>query len=349
MTLYLVKKRETFGKRTTLFAKESQFVDAVLNNRLEIEFTTPSEFCPPKKVMIKKLKKKSKQQKEQQKNTGKPFKNEAFDQCMKLLEQFKQSDIVINVVDARNPNACRYGPYEELLGKRLVFVINKIDLAPREAVIAWMRTLMKTNLTFALQANKDTTCLTNFLKKIPTESSPVNILITGFPKVGKSTLEKSMPSIPGLEITVSRGWTWMEPTSDLVALGCSEVSTISTASIAHARDWLSRCSIHSVMDVFEVPFFNDVDIVFPTIDKNKRSASLEFFRAISHQKLHFYTCPIAAFVSDSMEGIAADQAEALKSADPLDCSECKFLVLGYGTQNVMKSGLAKMLIAAAEK
>ena len=297
--------------------------------------------------MIKKLKNKGKGRKDNKK-AAKPVRNEAFEQCMKLLEQFKHSDLVINVVDARNPLACRYGPYDELLEKRLVFVINKIDLVPREVATAWLRTFQKTNLTFALQANKDSTCLSNFLRKIAKPEAPVKILITGFPKVGKRTLEQSLGTIPGISVTVSQGWTWMEVTSDLVSLGCADVSAISTASVTQARDWLSRCSIHSVMDVFGVPFFNDVDIVFPTLDSHKRNASLELFRGLARQGFRFYTAPMAAFVSDSMVGIPPDQAEALKSSDLLDSCECKFLVLGYGTQNAMKPALVQMLIAATE-
>ncbi|KAI0773754.1 GNL3L/Grn1 putative GTPase-domain-containing protein [Fomes fomentarius] len=54
------------------------------------------------------------------------------------------ADVVVQVLDARDPLASRSAHLEEVvqgLGKRLVLVLNKVDACPKEAVQAWAATL----------------------------------------------------------------------------------------------------------------------------------------------------------------------------------------------------------------
>eukprot|EP01105_Mastigella_eilhardi_P024586 TRINITY_DN6451_c0_g1_i1.p1 TRINITY_DN6451_c0_g1~~TRINITY_DN6451_c0_g1_i1.p1 ORF type:complete len:615 (-),score=222.91 TRINITY_DN6451_c0_g1_i1:34-1878(-) len=54
------------------------------------------------------------------------------------------ADVVLEVLDARDPLGCRCPEAEQLVsgsGKRLVLVLNKVDLAPRAAVVRWVRFL----------------------------------------------------------------------------------------------------------------------------------------------------------------------------------------------------------------
>lgn len=296
--------------------------------------------------MLRELKHKSSSKKS--KKNGKadaiPSENEIlYGSSVKFLQQISQADLVLQLVDARNPTACRYGPYEEAIGRKLCFILNKIDLVPREVASAWLRCLQSTALTFAIQANKDCSCIKNLIERLPKGDEKVKILITGFSHTGKHTLAAELGRIPGVTICVGDSWKWMEVNSDLVAMGCSEVSSILTDSIRHARDFLSRCSIHSVMEAFKVPFFNDVDIVFPAIQNNKRAASLELFRGLIRGDWHFYTAPPGEYVSDKLTGIPEDQQESLKNAKKWHSCEVTYMVLGYGNQNAMKPAVVSLM------
>jgi nuclear GTP-binding protein len=79
------------------------------------------------------------------------------------LRQLKQlvdrSDVLLQVLDARDPVGTRLGRAMEdaILShsdKRMVLVLNKIDLVPREVVGAWLSHLRRSHPTIALQANK---------------------------------------------------------------------------------------------------------------------------------------------------------------------------------------------------
>jgi nuclear GTP-binding protein len=67
----------------------------------------------------------------------------------------EQADILIQVLDARDPNSCRCAELEKEItdrGKKVVLVMNKIDLIPQEAVAAWLEYLRKDFPTIAFKA-----------------------------------------------------------------------------------------------------------------------------------------------------------------------------------------------------
>jgi hypothetical protein len=269
--------------------------------------------------------------------------NPAFDTYLNTLRRFTSADFVVVILDARNPVACRYGPFEELLSDRLILVINKIDLAPRESSLGWLHALRQICPAFALQATKDASCLTNFFTAHRKANRPTNVFVTGLPQIGKKTLAESIGHIEGVQVAVSEPWVWMEPTPDLVALAGSDLSTISAKANFGAREFLSRCSIHSLMEVFQVPFFNDVDMVLSAIDKTKRAASLEFFRGMAAGKWKYFTIPPAKFSGGSLEGLGDDQILSLRNACRLEASPCRYVILSYGTQSTIKPTLITRL------
>lgn len=75
-----------------------------------------------------------------------------------LVQVVASSDVVLVVLDARDPDACRSEKLEtdiRAAGKRLVFLLNKVDLVPAEAVTMWLAHLRKTAPTIPFKA-----CLT---------------------------------------------------------------------------------------------------------------------------------------------------------------------------------------------
>lgn len=116
-----------------------------------------------------------------------------------------ESDIIVMVLDARDPEGCRSRLVEEEVrrreseGKKLVFVLNKIDLVPRENAQAWLRYLRHNTPTLPFrsasnaQRNKLSSptapALVRLLKAYkPSATQSVTVGVVGYPNVGKSSL-----------------------------------------------------------------------------------------------------------------------------------------------------------------
>lgn len=111
-----------------------------------------------------------------------------------ILEKIQLSDIVLVVLDVRNP----IGTMSSYLlrvsrGKRRLFVLNKADLVPREIGLLWERWFKcKGHQALPISANNRLSTLK--LKKILREwarevnKDRVIVMIAGVPKTGKSSI-----------------------------------------------------------------------------------------------------------------------------------------------------------------
>jgi nuclear GTP-binding protein len=136
-----------------------------------------------------------------------------------------EADIVVLVLDARDPEGCRSRLVEEEVrrreheGKKLVFVLNKIgtssllnlacfgtnllllrvDLVPRENAQAWLRHLRHSTPTLpfrsassAQRSNLSSTTAPALMKLLkayrPSAAHSVTVGVVGYPNVGKSSL-----------------------------------------------------------------------------------------------------------------------------------------------------------------
>lgn len=104
----------------------------------------------------------------------------------------RDSDIVIEVVDARDPYGTRSKYLEALVrkeGKPLILVINKADIVPKDILNMWKRMLSKEYLTVFISARErlGTRKLWVTIKKA-TKRRPVKVAVVGYPNVGKSTI-----------------------------------------------------------------------------------------------------------------------------------------------------------------
>ena len=143
-----------------------------------------------------------------------------------LHKVIDESDIVILVLDARDPEGCRSRLVEEEVrrreseGKKLVFVLNKIgmfqfltktlfgvicgsDLVPRENAQQWLRYLRHYTPTLPFRSaasnqRSNLSCATapallRLLKAYkPSAAQSVTVGVVGFPNVGKSSLINSL-------------------------------------------------------------------------------------------------------------------------------------------------------------
>ncbi|OHS95244.1 hypothetical protein TRFO_02225 [Tritrichomonas foetus] len=294
------------------------------------------------KNIQKKGKRKQKKKIERHPVAYEPPKTPDFQAYLKLLQLSNTSTHVLIVLDVRNPLSCRYMPYEEPISDKMMFVLNKIDLVPREISLAWYKALSSVAPTFAICATQSVDPIVKYLKDNASSETPMKVLITGISKSGKKTIFDKIEAIPNVEIQKSDSWTWFNPTPDLVSLGACELSSINNNLVTNAKDFLCRCSIHSLMEIFKVTFFSDVSFVLSSIDYNKRTAALEFLRGLVLRKYPYYTLPPAFFVSDTFEGVKDSQKEMFKYSPVNDAFPEPFIILGYGTQNSLKPSILQI-------
>jgi len=105
----------------------------------------------------------------------------------------RRSDVVLEVLDARDPMSTRSRRLERMassLGKKLILVVNKADLVPREVAAKWKRLLEDLGYPAVYMAARDHKGTRVLRRKIREVSSaePTVVAVVGFPKTGKSTI-----------------------------------------------------------------------------------------------------------------------------------------------------------------
>ncbi|KAL2918845.1 nuclear GTP-binding protein nug1 [Polyrhizophydium stewartii] len=140
----------------------------------------------------------------------------------------ENADVILEVLDARDPLGCRTKQIEELIlnsgaNKRIILVLNKIDLVPRENVEQWLKYLRNEFPTVAFKAStqnqrmnlgqsnistqqaseallSSSECLgadnlirllKNYCRNLNIKTS-ITVGIVGFPNVGKSSVINSL-------------------------------------------------------------------------------------------------------------------------------------------------------------
>ncbi|XP_055773125.1 guanine nucleotide-binding protein-like 3 [Salvelinus fontinalis] len=165
--------------------------------------------------------------------------------CSELNKVIDASDVIIEVLDARDPLGCRCPQLEEAVlkrsgNKKLLFLLNKIDLVPKENVEKWLqclqlefpavafkastqlqdKTVQEKKARFAtlngvVDQTKGVACygsgcllqlLGDFANGTGREGS-VKVGLVGFPNVGKSSLINSLKGMRACNAGVQRGIT----------------------------------------------------------------------------------------------------------------------------------------------
>merc|ERR1712137_1204997 len=136
-------------------------------------------------------------------------KRQYYREFRKVVES---SDVILEVLDARDPIGCRTKSVEQMItsygDKKVILVLNKIDLVPREIVQSWLKHLRKEFPTIAFKCSTQnqrtrlgtTECLgaSTLLQLLKNYSrsqdikTAITVGIIGYPNVGKSSLINSL-------------------------------------------------------------------------------------------------------------------------------------------------------------
>ncbi|CAI4225741.1 unnamed protein product [Auanema sp. JU1783] len=121
-----------------------------------------------------------------------------------LYKVIDSSDVIIQVIDARNPQGTRCRHVEEFLRKErphkhLVTVINKVDLVPTWVTRKWISILSKEMPTIAFHASIQHSfgkgAVINLLRqfaKLHNDKQQISVGFIGYPNVGKSSLVNTL-------------------------------------------------------------------------------------------------------------------------------------------------------------
>lgn len=149
------------------------------------------------------------------------------------------ADVLLQVLDARDPVGSRVHPtIEEAIlsrsDKRMVLVLNKIDLVPKEVVAGWLATLRRSHPTIAIKASQDrlggdkddastlatlataavgmealVQLLKNYARSGAGGKTKTTIVvgIIGFPNVGKSSIINALKRTRAVGVSSRPGFT----------------------------------------------------------------------------------------------------------------------------------------------
>ncbi|NXS17340.1 GNL3 protein, partial [Mystacornis crossleyi] len=200
-----------------------------------------------RKLEAKKNAAKIKEKAEGKESCGKPKgktnkllnKNSKKSFCRELMKVLEASDVVLEVLDARDPMGCRCPQLEQAVtcsggNKKLLLVLNKTDLVPKDNLEKWLNYLKKEFPTVAFKSAtmmKDKTmehvtkrrarvdfsetsqyfgskCLLKLLQEYSkTQDKAIQVGVVGFPNVGKSSVINSLKGKRACNVGLARGVT----------------------------------------------------------------------------------------------------------------------------------------------
>jgi len=144
----------------------------------------------------------------------------------KIVEQLSRVDILVEVLDARAPISSDSGIFDEIKGKQIIYIINKIDLVNKDYLEKIKEHFKLKDDVLFISAKKCSTMKsllslikrhsnrkTNSLTKYGFKSSVINVMIVGMPNVGKTEIIRKLSGRKKLQVAnrpgVTRNQQWI--------------------------------------------------------------------------------------------------------------------------------------------
>ncbi|KAF9913085.1 hypothetical protein EC991_003544 [Linnemannia zychae] len=253
---------------------------------------------------------------------------EAFRTGRVLLEKLVEgSDVVLVVLDVRDPQRCRSTFLERLIqesGKSLVFVLNKTDMVPRHNVERWLEVLRQEHTTVPFSGIESSSNSADALAKLlKTQSSTsgsdkkaaITVGIVGFPSVGRASVLRSLRQSKELASTSPSSST-IKFYVNLGALlnkgGHGPIESMLRSKLLPNDDLISatasivmRCKQQSLMITYSVPRFDTGKEFLASLARQQGylfkggipdtlTAARTYLRELISDKSPFYTNPPAS-------------------------------------------------------
>uniref|UniRef100_A0A8C3EUC3 Guanine nucleotide-binding protein-like 3 n=1 Tax=Corvus moneduloides TaxID=1196302 RepID=A0A8C3EUC3_CORMO len=217
-----------------------------------------------------------------------------------ILQVLEASDVVLEVLDARDPMGCRCPQLEQAVtcsggNKKLLLVLNKIDLVPKDNLEKWLNYLKKEFPTVAFKSAtmmKDKTmvralqavlkCLLKLLQEYSkTQDKGIQVGVVGFPNVGKSSIINSLKGKRACNVGLARGVTKSmqivhldkqtkmldspsiiaDPSNSTLALALRSIIDTEGSDSADVLEGvnaiINHCSKQQIMMHYNIPDFRD--------------------------------------------------------------------------------------------
>ncbi|KAF9193458.1 Guanine nucleotide-binding protein-like 3-like protein [Haplosporangium sp. Z 767] len=236
------------------------------------------------------------------------------------LQRYVESmDVILVVLDARDPQRCRSKFLEQWAqenGKKIIFVLNKIDLVPQSNAGAWIKPLSQLNPTVAFMATDAgaSTGADQLIRMLRTYASKckqslLNVGIVGYASVGRSSVLQSLKH--SKELSKNQDTIKIKDTTGTIVGKGGPIELLLRSKILPAVELISssesiamRCRKETLMVTYMVPTFDNGIEFLDQLARQQGSlkkggvpdiltAARFFLRELISDKLTFYTTPPA--------------------------------------------------------
>lgn len=256
-----------------------------------------------------------------------------------LHKVIDQSDIVILVLDARDPEGCRSRLVEEEVrrreseGKKLVFVLNKIDLVQKENAQQWLRYLRHSTPTLPFRSassnqrsNLSSTTapgLMRLLKAFKPSSQSITVGVVGFPNVGKSSLINSLKRSKACAVAAQPGHT-----KDLQSVQLERgIKIVDSPGVVFDEDELSDSSQKGSILLRNVVKVEDIEDPIAVVE--------EILARTEHETLQkLYNVPQFSSTLEFLTMLALNSGRLLKGGTPDLLSAARHVLMDWNHQKI---------------
>lgn len=256
-----------------------------------------------------------------------------------LHKVIDQSDIVILVLDARDPEGCRSRLVEEEVrrreseGKKLVFVLNKIDLVSKENAQQWLRYLRHSTPTLPFRSassnqrsNLSSTTapgLMRLLKAFKPSSQSITVGVVGFPNVGKSSLINSLKRSKACAVAAQPGHT-----KDLQSVQLERgIKIVDSPGVVFDEDDSSDSSQKGSILLRNVVKVEDIEDPIAVVE--------EILGRTEHETLQkLYNLPQFSSTLEFLTMLALNSGRLLKGGTPDILSAARHVLMDWNHQKI---------------